>query len=83
MEQFSLSIFDANIGVERGSALSSVLSALYLSLLFHIFEKCVKNLKIPVLFLSFVNDGLLVSQEKSLKRTNSFFFAVIIFFFFS
>ena len=40
----------------------------------YIFEKCTKNLKIPVSLLSFVNNGLLVSQEKSLKKTNLFLF---------
>ena len=33
-----------------------------------------KNLKIPIFFLSFVNNGLLISQEKSFKKTNSFLF---------
>jgi len=66
--------FDVNIGVSQGSALSPFLSASYLSLLFYIFEKRVKNLKIPVSFLSFVDNGLLISQEKSLEKTNSFLF---------
>ena len=47
---------------------------LFISLLFHIFEKQVKNLKIQVSFLSFVNNGLLISQEKSLEKTNLFLF---------
>jgi len=51
-----------------------ILSALYLSLPFYIFEKQVKNLKIQVSFLSFIDNGLLISQEKSLEKTNSFLF---------
>ena len=70
---FSL-FFDVNIGDSQGSALSPILSASYLSLLFYIFEKQVKNLKIPVSFLSFVDNGLLISQEKSLEKTNYFLF---------
>ena len=55
-------------------ALSPILLALYLSLLFYIFEKCVKNLKILVSFLSFIINGLLISQEKSFEKTNLFLF---------
>jgi len=54
--------------------LSPILSALYFSLIFHIFEKRAKNLKIPVSFLSFVDDELFISQEKSLEKTNSSLF---------
>ena len=72
--------FEVNIGVGQGSALSLILSALYLSLLFYIFEKWVKNLKILVFFLSFVDNRLLISQEKCLEKTDLFLFIVIIFF---
>ena len=48
--------------------LSSILLALYLSLVFHIFEKRVKN---PVFVLSFVNDGFFITQNKSLYISNS------------
>ena len=67
-------LFEVNVGVVQGSALSPILSALYLSPLFYIFEKHANNLKIPIFFLSFVDDGLLVSQEKSFEKTNSFLF---------
>ena len=60
--------------ISQGFILSPILSALYLFSIFHIFEKRVKNLKISVSFLSFVNDRLFISQEKSLEKTNSYFF---------
>jgi len=48
--------------------------ALYFSPLFYILKKHVKSLKIPVSFLSFVDDGFLISQEKSFEKTNLFLF---------
>jgi len=45
---FSSSYFNVNIGISQGSALSPILSALYLLLVFHIFEKRLKILKIPI-----------------------------------
>ena len=48
-----------------------ILSALYLSLILHIFEKQIKILKIPVFILSFVDDGLFITQNKSLTVSNS------------
>ena len=48
--------------------------ALYLSSIFHIFEKRFKNLNIPVSFLLFVDDELLISQEKSFEKFNTFLF---------
>ena len=72
---FSSFFVEVNVGVEQGSALSPILSALYLSPLFHIFKEYAKrNLKIPVSFVLFVNDSLLVSQEKSLEKTNLLLF---------
>jgi len=65
---------NGDIGIEQGSALSSVLLALYLSPIFHIFEKRAKNLKIPVSFISFVDNNLFISQEKSLEKSNSYLF---------
>jgi len=69
--KFSFPFFDVNIGVGQDSALSPVLSALYLSLVFHIFEKRLKNLKNPVSFISFVDNGLLISQDKSFEISNA------------
>ena len=41
---------------------------------FYIFEKRAKNIKIPVSFLSFVGNGLFISQEKLLEKTKSYLF---------
>ena len=68
---FSSSSFNVDIGVDQGSVISPIFSALYLSLILHIFEKQLKNLKIPVSILSFVDDGLFVTQNKSLTVSNS------------
>jgi len=63
--------FNVNIGVGQSSALSSILLALYLSPFFHILENCLKILKIPISTLSFIDDGLLIAQSKSLHLSNS------------
>jgi len=62
---FTSPSFNMDIGLEQSSALSPILLALYISPIFHIFEERSKNLNIPVLFLSFVDNGLLISQEKN------------------
>jgi len=71
---FSSHLFNVDIGVEQGLALSPILSALYISLVFHILENCLKNLKIPISILSFVNDGLFIAQSKSFTVSNSHLF---------
>ena len=58
--------FDINIGVRQDSALLPILSALYISPVFHSLEKRLKILKIPISMISFVDDGLFVFQSKSL-----------------
>jgi len=58
---FSSQSFDINVGVGQGSALSPILSTLYLSSFFHIFEKRIKNLDLKISTLSFVDDGLLIT----------------------
>ena len=58
---FFSSFSNVNIGVGQGSALLPVLLALYLSLLFYIFDKYIKNLKNLAFFLSFVDDRLFIS----------------------
>ena len=63
--------FEANMGVGQESALSPILSALYLSLFLYILEKHLKNLKISVSFISFVDDGLIISQNKLIVILNS------------
>jgi len=71
---FSSPIVNINVGVGQGSTLSPILSALYLSLFLCILEKCLKNLKIPISIISFVDDGLLISQDKSLDVSISHLF---------
>ena len=71
---FSSLIFDIKVGVGQSSALSPVLSALYLSSFLYILEKCLKCFKIPVSIISFVDDGLLISQNKLLEISNSHLF---------
>ena len=60
-----------DVGVGQESALSLILSIIFISLIFHIFEKRVKNLEIPISFISFVDNGLFISQEKYLDKTNA------------
>ena len=68
---FSSPMFDVNVRVGQGSALSSILSSLYLTPFLYILEKYFKNLKIPISILSFVNDGLIIAQNKSFDVSNS------------
>ena len=67
---FSSHLFDVNVGVGQGLALFPILSTLYLSLFLHILEKHLKNLDLKISILSFVNDGLLISQGKSFQLSN-------------
>jgi len=68
---FSFPLFNVNFRVGQGSALSLVLSALYLSPLFYIFEKRLKNLKILISVISFIDNSLFILQEKSLEKSNT------------
>ena len=63
-------MYEVNVGVGQGSALSPILSALYLSPLLNILEKCLKILNILISLLSFVDDGLFISQNKSIDISN-------------
>ena len=67
-------MFDVNVRVGQGSALSPILSALYLTLFLYILENWLKNLKIPISILSFVDDGLIITQNKSFDISNSHLF---------
>jgi len=69
--ELSSPIFKVNVGVGQGSALSPILSALYLSPFLYILEKHLKNQKIPISFISFVDDGLIIAQNKSIVTLNS------------
>jgi len=68
---FSSCYFDINISVGQGSVLSLILLALYLYLIFHVFEKRLKILKIPVSVLYFVDNSLFIVQSKYLHILNS------------
>ena len=74
-----LSFFRADIGIEQGSTLSPILSALYITLISYILEKRTKNLLIPIPIscLLFVDDNLFISQEIFLKNQIQIFFVVI------
>ena len=68
---FSSSLFDINVGVGQGLALSSILSTLYLSSFLHILEKHSKNLDLKISILSFVDDNLLIMQSKFFQVSNA------------
>ena len=63
--------FNANVGVRQGSALSLILSTLYLCHVFLSLENRLKILKIPISIISFVNNGLFISQNKSISHFNA------------
>jgi len=71
---FSSPIFNINIGVGQGSTLSPILLALYLFPFLFILEKRLKNLNIPISIISFVDDGLFISQNKLFDVSNSYLF---------
>ena len=62
--------YKVNVGVGQESALSSILSALYFSPLLYILENCLKILNIPVSLISFVDDSLIIAQNKSIDISN-------------
>ena len=68
---FMSPIFNVNVGVSQGSTLSPILSALYLLLFIYILENRLKNLKIPVSIIFFVDNGLFISQSNSFDISNS------------
>jgi len=65
--------FNADIGVRQSSALSPILSVLYITPIFHILGKETKNLSIPIpiFFLSFVDNSLLISQKNFFDKSNA------------
>jgi len=67
-------LFNVDVGVGQELALSPILSTLYLALILYILEKQLKNLKISISILSFVDDRLLVTQNKFLTVLNSLLF---------
>jgi len=64
-------MYEVNVGVGQGSALSPILSTLYLSSLLYILEKHLKILNIPVFLIFFVDNSLFISQNKSIDISNS------------
>ena len=71
---FSSPTFNVDNDVGQGSTFSPILSTLYLSPILHIFEKRLKNLKILVSLIYFVDNSLFISQNKSLIVLNSHIF---------
>ena len=57
--------YDADVGMGQGSALSPILSALYIAPLIRIFELRAQSLNLSTSILSFVDDGFLISQGKT------------------
>jgi len=70
----SSSFFNVNVGVDQGSALSPILSAIYLAPFLYILENHLKILKTPISILLFVDDELLITQSKSFSTSNSILF---------
>ncbi len=68
-------LFNVNMRMGQGSALSPILSALYFSPFLYILEKCLKNLNLKSSILSFVDDSLLISQGKSFQLSNTQLFS--------
>ena len=66
----SSSMYEVNVRVGQGSTLSPILSALYLSPLLYILENHLKILNIPILLISFIDDGLIIAQNKSINTSN-------------
>ena len=66
-------LFKTNIDIEQDSALSPILSTIYIALIFHIFKKRTQSLLSPILIFtfSFVDDRLLISQEKNYEKLNT------------
>jgi len=71
--QFVSSFFIADVGAKQDSALSPILSALYIVPILHIFEKKSKNIlsSIWTSIFSFVDNSPFISQEKSYEKSNT------------
>ena len=69
--EFTSPSFNVNIGVGQGSALFPILSAFYLSPVFISLENHLKILKIPISIISFVDNSLFISQNKSISYSNA------------
>ena len=69
--RFTSPFCNVEVGVGQSLALSPILSTLYLSPIFHILEKQLKILKIPISIILFVDDRLFISQSKSISFLNA------------
>ena len=76
MNYFISFFFKADVSMGQRFIFSSILSAFYIALIFHIFKKRTKNLLTPILvsILSFVDNRLFVFQEKSYEKFNTTLF---------
>jgi len=63
--------FNINVGVRQGSALSPILSTLYLSPVFLSLENHLKILKIPIFIIFFVDNSIFISQNKYISHSNA------------
>jgi len=63
-------LFSTNIEVGQGLTLSPILSAIYLSHILKTYQKCLKNTnkEIPTNTLLYVDNSLIISQEKSFEH---------------
>ena len=63
-DSFIFSTCDADIGIEQNSILFSIISAFYIILFICIFKLRTQALNLNTSILLFVDNGLLISQEK-------------------
>ena len=77
---FSLPSFNTNVGVGQGSALSPIISTMYMAPIIKMFKKRIKNLeeKIPSDTLSFIDDGFLFHKRRVMNCPLLFFFVATI-----
>lgn len=80
---FVFLFFRIDVGIGQESALSPILSTLYITLIFHIFENRSKNL-LPNIFISLLsfidNKQSYFLEKKAMKNQTYIFFVVIILF---
>jgi len=60
---------NADVSVGQGSALFPILSVLYIALLLHLFERRAQAFNLDTSTLSYVDNGLLVSQGRTYNKT--------------
>jgi len=60
---------NTDVDVGQGSVLSSIISVLYIASLICVFEHRAQALHLNTSILSFVDNGLLISQRKTYNKT--------------